>query len=112
MSKSPNPRQLKLEIHASVNATYANFVLISHSPSEFVLDFAQILPGVPQARVFARIVLTPTNAKLLYDALGANLEKYEAKFSKIKTPPRPPSLADQLFSSVKPPEPPESGGEE
>ena len=99
--KKPVPRRLNLEIPANLNATYANFAIITHSPWEVFLDFAQILPNLPKARVQARIVLTPTNAKMLMKALQDNIARYEAQHGEIKLPPRPPSLADQLFGSVK-----------
>jgi hypothetical protein len=82
----PPPRSIQIELPASLEATYSNFVLITHSPSEMILDFARVLPNVPQAKVYARIVMTPMNAKLLYKALGENLTKFEAKFGEIKTP--------------------------
>ncbi len=63
---------------------YSNFVLIAHSASEFILDFARILPGLPKAKVFARIVMTPQHARLLLDALDDNIKKFEEKFGKIK----------------------------
>ena len=63
---------------------YSNFVLIAHSPSEFILDFARMLPGLPKAKVFARIVMTPQHAKLLFNALDENIKKYEDRFGKVK----------------------------
>lgn len=63
---------------------YSNFVLLSHSPSEFILDFARILPGAPKAKVFSRIVMTPPNAKALLDTLRKNIEMYEEKHGSIK----------------------------
>jgi|UniRef100_A0A7C3UPD7 hypothetical protein len=63
---------------------YANFFLIAHSSSEFIIDCARILPGLPKAKVFARIVTTPQHAKLLLSALEENIRKYEEKFGKIK----------------------------
>ncbi len=63
---------------------YSNFVLIAHSPSEFIIDFARILPGLPKAKVFARIVMTPQHAQLLHNALADNIKKYEDRFGKIK----------------------------
>jgi len=63
---------------------YSNFVLIAHSPSEFILDFARMLPGLQKAKVFTRIIMTPQNASLLKDALDENLKKYEERFGKIK----------------------------
>ena len=64
---------------------YANLALITHSPSEFIIDFARILPGVPKAKVHARIVMTPHHAKLLSRALEENIGKFEDKFGKITT---------------------------
>jgi hypothetical protein len=63
---------------------YSNLVLIAHSPSEFILDFARILPGLQKAKVFTRIIMTPPNALLLREALNENLKKYEERFGKIK----------------------------
>lgn len=93
----PKRKQVKLEVPASLNATYSNFAMIMHSGSEVIIDFAQILPNIPKARVQTRVVLTPTNARLLYNALGENLANYEKKYGPIRTPP---TLADHLFSSV------------
>ncbi|NDJ75596.1 MAG: DUF3467 domain-containing protein [Chloroflexi bacterium] len=100
-TKKPEPRRLNLEIPSSLSATYANFAIITHSPWEIFLDFAQILPNVQKARVQTRIVLTPTNAKMLLKALQENVTRYENQHGEIKMPPRQPSLADQLFSSVR-----------
>ncbi|MBN2538179.1 DUF3467 domain-containing protein [candidate division WOR-3 bacterium] len=63
---------------------YSNFVLIAHSPSEFIIDFARILPGLPKAKVFSRIVMTPQHAQLLHGALTENLKKFEDRFGPIK----------------------------
>ena len=83
MSDQPPRNQINVELPPDLNATYANFAIISHSPHELIIDFAQILPAVPKARVQARILLTPANAKMLYQALGQNLAKYESRFGKI-----------------------------
>ncbi|NLX10469.1 MAG: DUF3467 domain-containing protein [Chloroflexi bacterium] len=99
--KKPAPRRLELEIPAGLAATYTNFAVISHSPWEVFLDFAQILPNVPKARVQARIVLTPTNAKMLLQALQENIARYEKQHGEIRMPARPASLADQLFRSIR-----------
>jgi hypothetical protein len=69
-----------------LEAIYANFALITHSPSEMIVDFARMLPNAPKTKVYARIIMTPMNAKLLHRALGDNLAKYEEKFGEIKTP--------------------------
>ena len=99
--KKPTPRRLNLEVPANLAATYANFALISHSASEVFLDFAQILPNTPKARVQARLVVSPTNAKMLLKALQENIARYEAQHGEINTPARPASLADQLFSTIR-----------
>ena len=89
MSKRQQPqRQLQIDLPAELEAIYSNFVLITHSPSEMILDFARVLPSVPKAKVHARIIMTPMNAKLLHKALGDNLAKFEEKFGEIKTPER------------------------
>lgn len=96
--QKPKRTQIKLEIPADLTAQYVNFALITHSLSEIVLDVAQVLPGTPKARVQTRLILTPTNAKLLHKALGDSIAKYEARHGEINVPP---TLADQLFSSTR-----------
>jgi hypothetical protein len=102
--QQPAPRRLNLEIPADLSAVYANFAIITHSAWEVFLDFAQILPNLPKARVQTRIVLTPTNAKMLLKALEENISRYEDQHGEIELPPRPMSLADQLFGTVRAPE--------
>ncbi len=65
---------------------YTNFFLIAHSSSEFIIDCARILPGLPKAKVFSRIVTTPQHARLLLSALEENIRKYEERFGKIRLP--------------------------
>jgi hypothetical protein len=98
------PRRVKVnvEIPADLQATYANFVLISHSPSEIIFDFAQVLPQQPKARVQTRAIMTPLNAKLLHRALGENIAKYEDRFGEIQLPKQGPSLAQQFFGIASP----------
>jgi hypothetical protein len=86
--KQPSPlpqRQIQIELPAELEAIYSNFALITHSPSEVIVDFARVLPNTPKAKVYARIILTPINAKLLHQALGDNLAKFEEKFGEIRT---------------------------
>ncbi len=63
---------------------YSNMVLISHSPSEFIIDFARVMPGAPKAKIFSRIVMTPPNAKALLETLDRNVKMYEEKHGKVK----------------------------
>jgi hypothetical protein len=63
---------------------YSNLAIITHSQSEFVIDFIKIMPGIPKARVKSRILLTPQHAKRLAKALADNIQKFEAANGKIK----------------------------
>jgi hypothetical protein len=83
---NPNPQQINIELPADLEAVYSNFAIINHSPSEMVLDFARLLPNVPKAKVYTRIVMTPLNAKLLMQALQDNLNKFEEQFGEIRMP--------------------------
>jgi uncharacterized protein DUF3467 len=87
-NQPPQPPQINLEVgDKESEGIYSNFVVISHSLSEFVLDFARILPGVPKSKVFARIVMTPSNVRALLNALDQNVRKYEEQFGKIRMAP-------------------------
>ncbi len=98
-----------MEVPSDLIAAYANLVRIAHSPSELVLDFAQLLPGVPNARVCSRIVMSPVHAKLFFRALGENLSRYESAFGEIRLPGEV-TLADYLFRPPQqPPENPPKG---
>ncbi|MBS4015698.1 MAG: DUF3467 domain-containing protein [Candidatus Latescibacteria bacterium] len=81
----PQPQQINVEIgEKEAEGIFSNFVLIAHSPSEFIIDFARLLPGLPKAKVFARILMTPQHTMLLRNALEDNLKKFEERFGKIK----------------------------
>jgi hypothetical protein len=80
-----NGQQLDIELSEEVaEGTYSNLAIITHSQSEFVLDFIKIMPGVPKARVKSRILLTPQHAKRLAKALAENIQKFEQLNGKIK----------------------------
>lgn len=80
------PTQINVELgEKEAEGIYSNFVVIGHSLSEFVLDFARVLPGTPKSKIFARIVMTPPNVRGLLAALEDNVRKYEAQFGKIPT---------------------------
>ena len=63
---------------------YSNLAIINHSPSEFVVDFIKVMPGVPKAKVKSRVVLTPQHAKRLLKALSDNIAKFESQHGSIK----------------------------
>lgn len=78
-------KKLNINISPEVSGgTYANLAIIAHSASEFVIDYAAVLPGMPQANVKSRIIMTPENAKKLLLALQDNVAKYEKQFGKIQ----------------------------
>jgi len=79
------PQQINIELgEKEAEGIYSNLAIITHSPAEFVIDFTRVLPGVPKAKVHARIITTPQHARLLLNALRDNIEKYEKIFGEIK----------------------------
>lgn len=77
--------QINVELSEEIaEGEYANLAIINHSPSEFVVDFIRVMPGVPKAKVKSRIVLTPQHAKRLLKALGDNVGRYEAQHGEIR----------------------------
>ena len=84
MEEKPK-NQINIELTDEVaGGIYSNLAIITHSPTEFVLDFVSLMPGAPKAKVKSRIVMTPQHAKRLYKALADNLSKYESNFGPIK----------------------------
>jgi len=84
-SKKPNPNQINIELSEDVaQGIYSNLAIITHSSSEFVIDFIRIMPGIPKAKVKSRVILTPEHAKRLLMALQDNIKKYESMHGVIK----------------------------
>ena len=71
---------------------YSNLAVITHSVSEFILDFAEMLPGLPKPKVVSRIILTPEHAKRLLLSLQENITRYEATMGQIKLHNAPASV--------------------
>jgi hypothetical protein len=83
--------QLNIELDQEIaEGTYSNLAIINHSISEFIVDFINIMPGVPKARVKSRIILTPQHAKRLAKALADNVRKFEQANGDIKEYDQPP----------------------
>lgn len=79
--------QLQIELKEEIaQGIYANLAVITHSSSEFILDFIRVLPGMPKADVQSRLILAPEHAKRLLRALEENIGKYERAFGTIRTP--------------------------
>ena len=97
---TPSPQ---MEVPQDLETVYSNLARIAHSPADFVIDFAQILPGENKAAIRARILMSPLSAKLLLRALTENLARYETNLGEITIPS---NLADNLFRPFQPPEHP------
>ena len=83
--KKQNKNQINIELKEEVEqGIYSNLAIITHSPSEFVIDFVRIMPGIPKANVQSRVILTPEHAKRLLMALKDNISKFEAQHGPIK----------------------------
>ncbi len=93
-----------ISIPSELEAIYSNLARITHSPSEFIFDFAQMLPGMKGPLIKTRVLLSPLSTKLIYKALGDNLAKYESIYGEITLPGKA-SLADSLFT---PPDQPDT----
>jgi len=93
MNENENKQQGQLQIELPQDVAqgqYANFAIITHSSSDFVVDFARVLPGVPKAQVKSRVILAPEHAKRLLAALQENIVRYEREFGPIKIPNQEP----------------------
>lgn len=83
--QNQNQQQINIELTEEMaDGMYANLAIITHSFAEFVVDFVNIMPGAPKAKVKSRIVMTPQHAKKLMRALIDNIKKYEAANGVIK----------------------------
>ncbi len=69
---------------ATARGMYANFAAIAHTPAEFMIDFAFVLPQQSKNKVSARIITSPSHMKNFAAALADNIRKYEEQFGEIK----------------------------
>ena len=82
--KNVNKNQINIELNEEVaQGVYSNLAIITHSSSEFVVDFVRVMPGVPKAQVKSRVILTPEHAKRLLLALQDNIKKFEEVYEKL-----------------------------
>ena len=91
-TKKENQVNIELNEEMAVGV-YSNLTIITHSHTEFVADFIQLMPGMPKGKVRARVIMTPQNAKRLLHAIQDNIRKYEHTFGVIddgNVPPMPP----------------------
>ncbi len=79
-------QQINIELPKEVaEGVYVNLVVVTHSPAEFIFDFVTIMPGVPQARVKSRLIMSPFHAKRFLQVLKENIARYEAMHGEIPT---------------------------
>ncbi len=84
-----NQQQINIELKPEVaSGEYANLAMINHSFSEFVIDFAHMLPIAPP-QIFSRVIMAPEHTKRLLYALQENIARYEQEFGEIKIPQAP-----------------------
>ncbi len=96
-------QQIQIELdEKAAEGIYSNFVLTAHNAAEFVFDFARLVPGVPKAKVHARVIMTPQSAKSLSLALADAINKFESSFGKINVAPRGMPLGAIGFQSGSP----------
>lgn len=85
MAQKENQNQLQIQLRPEMaDGKYSNLAMIGHGPNEFLIDFIFAAPGMPQAPVVSRVIMSPENAKQLMFALTDNVKKYEAQFGEIK----------------------------
>jgi hypothetical protein len=84
-NQGDNPNQLNIELSEEVaEGIYSNLAIITHSNAEFVIDFVQVMPGTPKAKVKSRVLLTPQHAKRFMKAMVDNIQKFESVNGAIK----------------------------
>ncbi len=85
MTEEQQPNQLNIEISEEMaEGTYANLAIITHSNSEFIIDFVSVMPGTPKSKVKSRIIFTPMHAKRFMKAIKENIERFEATNGQIQ----------------------------
>ncbi len=84
-----NDNQIKTEIDVEISAEvaegcYSNLTIVSHSTSEFVMDFVRMMPGLEKSKVHSRIIMTPEHTKRLMLTLQENVSRYESMLGEIE----------------------------
>jgi len=93
MTEKKDQKKLNIDIDAATaEGAYANLAVITHSDAEFVVDFINMMPGAPKAKVKSRIILSPGHAKRFLNALKENIDKFEAQHGTIKVKGKMPRI--------------------
>ena len=102
----PEPQKIPFLVPDDLEPRYINTAYITHTPHEFILDFATMMPGLSSLKLNTRLILSPLTMKLFQRAINENVARYEANFGEIRIP-RGHTLADELFRDKGGPNPPE-----
>ncbi len=81
----PQQQQINIELgEKEAEGIYSNLAILTHSPAEFIIDFTRVFPGIPKAKVHARIIMTPQHAKMYLAALQNSVAGYEQQYGEIQ----------------------------
>lgn len=76
-------KKIDINISAEIaEGKYSNLAIVAHSENEFVIDFINYMPQMPEAKVVSRIIMSPESMKKLIGALMDNMRKYEQSTDK------------------------------
>lgn len=85
--KKEKQKKLNIQVDEDIaHGVYSNLAVINHSPTEFIVDFVSVMPGMDKSKVKSRIVLSPHHAKRLLKALNENIQRYEKAHGNIEEP--------------------------
>lgn len=83
-NKPDDPKKLRLTFApGELEGHYVNLAMTTHGPTEFVLDFAFVPPGLREAKVLSRVIVSPVNLKRFARVLEENIRRYESRFGTI-----------------------------
>ena len=86
----PKQQQINIKLDQQVGeGIYSNFFMITNSPSEFIIDFGRLVPGLPDVKIYSRVLTTPQHAKQFMSMMKQNIEQFEKQFGEIKLPQNP-----------------------
>ncbi len=89
MAEKPTRQEVKVNFPENLRGgVYSNYMLVTHTKEEFILDFMMVSPTV--GSVTARVVTSPGHMKRMISALTENLKKYEGKFGELTEAAEPP----------------------
>jgi predicted protein tyrosine phosphatase len=83
-------QQIQIKITDEIlKGAYSNQALISHTATEFILDFINIYPAQAQGIITSKVIMSPAHMKSMIIAMQDNLKKYEEQFGPIEAGQNP-----------------------